>query len=116
MVRVVDLDALNNAAEPTMVRFGVLRLFTWWIVKPHDPCVWCGLKLRKKATKEHITPRADGGTAHWSNVAIACSKCNTIRGSIPMLLWMWSMHQTNGDQMRARKLAIKALKCQNGKK
>ncbi|WKL30075.1 HNH endonuclease [Sinorhizobium meliloti] len=32
------------------------------------------------ASVEHLHRRADGGTSHWSNLAMACKRCNNSRG------------------------------------
>nr|WP_240543070.1 HNH endonuclease [Sinorhizobium meliloti] len=32
------------------------------------------------ATLEHLQRRADGGTGHPSNLAMACKRCNNTRG------------------------------------
>lgn len=39
-----------------------------------DPCVYCG--ETNKPSLEHITPIARGGDSQWSNLAIACLRCN----------------------------------------
>lgn len=33
------------------------------------------------ATKEHVTPRSEGGTDDWENLVAACYRCNTVRGN-----------------------------------
>lgn len=50
-------------------------------------CCWCGIRmvtggqLSNSATIEHIEPKSKGGEDHPDNYAIACSKCNTKRGT-----------------------------------
>ena len=39
-------------------------------------------RARDGATIEHIVARADGGSNHISNIAIACQRCNSERGSV----------------------------------
>jgi hypothetical protein len=39
--------------------------------------------FKNSATIEHITPRSCGGIDHVTNLAVACSRCNNRRGSIP---------------------------------
>jgi len=52
-------------------------------------CCWCLCEMRgeqgfkNSATIEHITPRSCGGIDHVTNLAVACSRCNNRRGSIP---------------------------------
>ena len=48
------------------------------------PCMYCGKMLaRNKATIEHITRLADGGSNNRSNIGVACLKCNTKRHNTP---------------------------------
>lgn len=53
-------------------------------------CIWCGEVMsgtRRKsgnpardfATFEHIVPRSEGGGFNWSNIMLACCKCNLRR-------------------------------------
>ncbi|MFQ6238273.1 HNH endonuclease [Sinorhizobium meliloti] len=37
-------------------------------------------KVFQVASVEHLHRRADGGTSHWSNLAMACTRCNNSRG------------------------------------
>ena len=45
-------------------------------------CWYCGEQTgRRQAgprrrTREHLVPKADGGTNHWRNIRFACSRCN----------------------------------------
>jgi len=36
---------------------------------------------KNQATVEHLYPRYFGGTSHWANTVMACTKCNSTRGS-----------------------------------
>ena len=40
-------------------------------------------KRPEAATIEHLQRKADGGTDHPSNIAMACKRCNDERGSTP---------------------------------
>jgi CRISPR/Cas system Type II protein with McrA/HNH and RuvC-like nuclease domain len=50
-------------------------------------CCWCGCHTtdsrgkKNSTTVEHIVPRSSGGTDEWENLAMACSACNSRRGS-----------------------------------
>lgn len=48
-----------------------------------DPrCHWCRVTLtRRTATLDHLHPVAKGGTDWPENLVLACSVCNTARGS-----------------------------------
>lgn len=44
-------------------------------------CQYCGEKFEMKSlTMEHVTPRCLGGKTNWTNVAMACNRCNTRKG------------------------------------
>jgi|SRR6185437_480199 len=46
-------------------------------------CCWCACDLRThKPTLEHILPVVCGGTDDPSNLAIACARCNVLRGAL----------------------------------
>jgi hypothetical protein len=53
-------------------------------------CCWCGVECvpesdkKNSATIEHVTPRSQGGTDHWSNLAMSCNRCNQARGVRPI--------------------------------
>lgn len=47
----------------------------------HDP------RSRKRATREHIIPKAFGGILSWENAAASCEECNTMRGPIDAMLF-----------------------------
>lgn len=52
-------------------------------------CLWCGQPVsdligrapRPRATLEHVVPLSQGGAHTLANAAIACSRCNHLRGS-----------------------------------
>tara|TARA_Y100000592_G_C5463764_1_gene315498 strand:+ start:567 stop:1106 length:540 start_codon:yes stop_codon:yes gene_type:complete len=81
---------------PTVVRFvtGVLAAKLRSIKKGHKPskkmlwkrddgkCQYCGIKISiGNATIDHVIPRSRGGKETWKNLVIACSKCNSKKGS-----------------------------------
>ncbi|MQX19777.1 HNH endonuclease [Sinorhizobium meliloti] len=68
------------------------RYFKWLLFwQQQGRCCYCGehvvLTYRPyeavrpyAATLEHLQRRADGGTGHSSNLAMACKRCNNTRG------------------------------------
>lgn len=56
-------------------------------------CCFCSDEMNhdatshKRATREHIIPRAFGGGNSWDNTAASCSECNTLRGPMDALLF-----------------------------
>jgi 5-methylcytosine-specific restriction endonuclease McrA len=50
-------------------------------------CCWCSRPVsifrsrRDSATIEHVTPKSEGGTDAWENLAMSCARCNSSRGS-----------------------------------
>lgn len=53
-------------------------------------CCYCGhdwrilINRKTRPTVEHIIPRSKGGTDEWVNLAAACSRCNSHRGTFPI--------------------------------
>lgn len=47
-----------------------------------DPCVYCG---NPGQSVDHVVPVAFGGTSEWHNLAPACRKCNSTKGSKSLL-------------------------------
>ena len=48
-------------------------------------CQYCGKRLpREELTIDHIIPRSHGGRSNWTNVVLACSKCNTLKGDLTL--------------------------------
>lgn len=67
-------------------------------------CYWCGEEMNlwfetdrkifhkvfyRTATIEHLLPRSQGGTLHKSNIACACSDCNSKRATISHNQFKW---------------------------
>lgn len=50
-------------------------------------CCWCQCEtvvepgFCNSATIEHVTPRSEGGTNDWENLAMSCHRCNHRRGT-----------------------------------
>ena len=50
-----------------------------------DPCAFCGLPSQ---ALDHIVPAKDGGADDWTNRAGICRDCNSLKGSMPLLVAM----------------------------
>lgn len=51
-------------------------------MRDNGKCQYCGDKVPMATfTYDHIVPRAQGGKTEWTNVAVACSKCNQKKGN-----------------------------------
>tara|TARA_Y100000389_G_scaffold194636_1_gene224924 strand:+ start:215 stop:691 length:477 start_codon:yes stop_codon:yes gene_type:complete len=50
--------------------------------RDENTCQYCGAK--KRLTIDHVIPRCHGGEDTWENLVVACSSCNTKKGSIPL--------------------------------
>jgi len=48
--------------------------------RDNNTCQYCG--ARSKLTIDHVIPRSKGGTDSWENLVVACSSCNTKKGSM----------------------------------
>ena len=57
-------------------------------------CFWCQLfTLPSQLTRDHVTPKADGGSNDWGNLILVHKKCNEARsklviGSIRFDKWL----------------------------
>jgi len=47
--------------------------------RDNNTCQYCG--STRNLTIDHVIPRCRGGTDEWQNLTIACSRCNTKKGS-----------------------------------
>lgn len=48
--------------------------------RDNNTCQYCGAK--SKLTIDHVIPRCKGGEDSWENLVVACSSCNTKKGSL----------------------------------
>lgn len=44
-----------------------------------DRCAYCGLVPKKKLTKDHFIPKANGGRNGIDNIVPCCEKCNNLK-------------------------------------
>jgi len=67
-----------------------------------EPQKWHNTK--NQATVEHLHPRYFGGTSHWHNTVMACTKCNSNRGSAfdPFVFFEKSSILTKRNQVKKR--------------
>jgi 5-methylcytosine-specific restriction endonuclease McrA len=50
-------------------------------IRDNYTCQYCNQVFDLKSlTMEHVVPRCHGGKTSWTNVTMACSKCNTRKG------------------------------------
>ncbi len=63
---------------PRSVQFNRRNIF----MRDHYTCQYCGRKPSKDdLTIDHILPKSRGGRTIWENVTLACTACNTKKGS-----------------------------------
>lgn len=57
----------------------VPRLTKRWVwYRDQGCCAYCAVPLGyRDATIDHVVPRSKGGITSWTNVVIACGKCNS---------------------------------------
>jgi len=81
--------------------------------RDNDTCQYCGAK--SKLTIDHVIPRSKGGQDTWENLVVACSKCNTKKGSllleqtgmklarkprVPINKMLFDLERTNVDEWK----------------
>jgi 5-methylcytosine-specific restriction endonuclease McrA len=70
--------ARYQGMPPRQLRFNRRNIF----LRDGFSCQYCGAKPRRDdLTIDHIQPRSRGGLSTWENIAVACMKCNTKKGS-----------------------------------
>ncbi|GMI07662.1 hypothetical protein TrRE_jg6260 [Triparma retinervis] len=48
-------------------------------------CQYCGVKgSYGELTLDHVIPRCKGGGLNWGNAVTACTRCNCLKGSLPL--------------------------------
>jgi 5-methylcytosine-specific restriction endonuclease McrA len=48
-------------------------------------CQYCNVTMEKKrCTVDHVTPKAHGGKSDWENCVCSCTRCNNLKGDIPL--------------------------------
>ena len=77
--------------------------FLWW---EHTTEEWEKIGKLKTATREHMTPKSQGGTDADNNITCACFKCNSMRGTIPVNQFRW----LSDDPKRIKRLITIRLK------
>ncbi|MCZ7645221.1 MAG: HNH endonuclease [Planctomycetota bacterium] len=67
-----------NGLYSQEVRFSRRNIFE----RDGNTCQFCHRKFdRSELTIDHLIPRSRGGKTTWENVALACVRCNTRKGS-----------------------------------
>jgi 5-methylcytosine-specific restriction endonuclease McrA len=75
--RVIVLSRYQKC-PPRNVKFNRRNIF----IRDRHTCQYCGVKPPEDdLTIDHIIPRSRGGRTVWENVVLACTACNTQKGS-----------------------------------
>jgi 5-methylcytosine-specific restriction endonuclease McrA len=82
------------------VRFSRRNIFE----RDDNTCQYCGKKFeRNELTLDHVIPRCRGGASTWTNVVLACLKCNMRKGNcVPNELNMKLMRKPVKPQWATR--------------
>lgn len=78
-VRIPEVILLNayNGFFRKEVRFSRRNIFE----RDKNTCQYCGQRLAKtELTIDHVVPRSKGGLDRWTNLVLACVKCNVKKG------------------------------------
>ncbi|MCX7047972.1 MAG: HNH endonuclease [Candidatus Sumerlaeota bacterium] len=63
---------------PRVVKFSRRNIY----LRDRMQCQYCGTyPVIEELTIDHVIPRSQGGKTMWTNVVLACSSCNTRKGS-----------------------------------
>ncbi|HYF52158.1 MAG TPA: HNH endonuclease [Planctomycetota bacterium] len=73
---VIVLSTFNGRFSKE-VRFSRRNIFE----RDENTCQYCSKKFdRSELTLDHVVPRSRGGTSTWTNIVLACIKCNMRKG------------------------------------
>lgn len=73
---VIVLNGFNGRFSKE-VRFSRRNIFE----RDDNTCQYCGRKYdRHELTLDHVVPRSRGGSSTWTNIVLACLKCNMRKG------------------------------------
>lgn len=62
-------------------------------------CPYCGVKMtlehnhKHSLTRDHVIPRASGGTSHSFNMVAACAACNREKSDHPLVIFLLKRRQ-----------------------
>jgi hypothetical protein len=75
--------------------------YNWDRIVKTDPCSYCG-RPGVYNTFEHVKPKSQGGTRHFTNAASACRDCQLARGNAPLLAFLLARRlvQVRGAETR----------------
>lgn len=110
---VVAIRGSVNPSRESRKSFNNRMLFK----RDHNLCMYCGKTYTyADLTRDHVTPRAQGGADTWENVVAACKRCNHFKAdrtpeqagmqllAVPfapnIFEWMYlAQHKVLADQM-----------------
>jgi len=76
VIKLLEFD--TSIPENTTIRYSRHNIYE----RDHNTCQYCGFKGNgKNLTVDHVIPRCKGGTSTWTNVVVACKRCNGLKGS-----------------------------------
>ena len=57
-------------------------------IKQNNYCWYCGKEIEpSRLTKDHMFPRAKGGTDEMDNIIMVCKECNSSKGKTDLFQW-----------------------------
>jgi|SRR3990172_6933171 len=80
--------------------------------RDHGTCSLCGRYVSlEEASRDHVTPRHDGGRTTFSNIRLAHRNCNSRRGHMPVkeYIAMWESMLAEKDKQDREKRANKRV-------
>jgi len=64
---------VNVAKKAALLRYSRRNI----LIRDNHECQYCGKKCEgKDATLDHVLPSSRGGKSTWTNIVLACTKCN----------------------------------------
>ena len=54
-------------------------------IRDRATCMYCGKKVSlSNFSFDHVVPRSHGGRTQWTNIVVACTRCNSLKGNKPV--------------------------------
>ena len=76
---VIKLIELARVVYKRKVNFSKTNVF----IRDNYKCAYCGRDMslnKRRATVDHVVPKARGGKDSWKNCVTSCNKCNNMKG------------------------------------
>lgn len=88
---VASTDPLDRPAKPQTSK---VTLRDWIALRDAfgSRCAYCGERVFTRLAMEHVAPLSRGGEDHADNILPSCPACNSSKGDLHPLEWVFYVH------------------------